>query len=146
MISLRAATEQDIDFLLDLRLETMGEHFIAAGINQTNDYHRQRVLIRFECARIVLYQNQPIGLFKFTQDELDWDIIQIQIKPAFQGKGIGGRLLEQVIAEAQKAGASLKLSVFKKNPARHLYERFGFAIVAETDDAFEMLRVCSATT
>lgn len=143
MISLRAATEQDLDFLLDLRLETMGDHFIAAGINQSEEYHRQRVLVRFECAHIVSYQNQPIGLFKFTRDQLDWDIIQIQIKPAYQGRGIGSQLLKHVIAEAQKSGASLSLSVFKKNPARHLYERFGFLTVKETADAFEMLRICT---
>lgn len=143
MISLRAATEHDVAFLMDLRIETMSDHLIAAGITQSNEYHRLRVLIRFECAKIVIYQNQPIGLLKFTQDHLDWEIIQIQIKTSFQGKRIGSQLLEHVTAEAQKAGASIRLSVFKKNPARYLYERFGFAIVAEMNDAFEMSRRCS---
>lgn len=145
MISLRAATEQDIDFLLNLRIETMSDHFIAAGITQSKEYHRQRVLLRFDCAKIIIHQHQPVGLLKFTQDHLDWEIIQIQIKPSLQGKGVGSQLLQQVVAEAQKAGASVKLSVFKKNPARYLYERFGFAIVAETNDAFEMSRMCSIT-
>ena len=146
MMSLRAATEQDIDFLLDLRIETMSDHLITAGITQSKDYHLQRILLRFECAQIVIYQNQPVGLFKFTRDHLEWEIIQIQIKPSLQGHGFGSQLLNLVIEEAEKIDASLKLSVFKKNPARHLYERFGFVIVIETDDAFEMLRLCSATT
>ncbi len=33
---------------------------------------------------------------------------------------------------------SLKLNVLKANPARRLYERLGFAIVADTAHGFEM--------
>ena len=44
-----------------------------------------------------------------------------------RGQGIGQALLQAFIALAQSQGyAALSLSVDRNNPARHLYERFGF--------------------
>jgi len=40
--------------------------------------------------------------------------------------------------EARDAGASLKLDVLKANPARRLYERLGFTVIADTAHLFEM--------
>ena len=51
--------------------------------------------------------------------------------PSLQGKSIGTKLLQSLVEEAREAGASLKLSVLKANPARRLYERMGFVVTPQ---------------
>lgn len=68
----------------------------------------------------------------------DWELVQIQIAPAWQGAGIGSHLVRALLEQARQAGAVVRLSVLKANPARQLYERLGFAVVAELDHAYEM--------
>ena len=56
------------------------------------------------------------------------------------GHGIGDDLLSALIQKAQSAGYDrLSLSVEPGNPARKLYERHGFAVVDEGDDAWTMM-------
>ncbi|CAH0346743.1 GNAT family N-acetyltransferase [Bacillus sp. CECT 9360] len=58
----------------------------------------------------------------------DYYIDTISVKAAFQGKGIGTKLIEAAEQQAEKKGhARISLIVEKDNPnARHLYERLGY--------------------
>jgi ribosomal protein S18 acetylase RimI-like enzyme len=55
--------------------------------------------------------------------------VTIGVRPGLRGQGIGQKLLRALIAEAERRGLCLCLSVRTWNPARHLYERLGFQIV-----------------
>src|SRR5438874_3050313 len=55
--------------------------------------------------------------------------VTIGVKSDNRARGIGGRLLEAVIAEATRRGVGLCLNVRHDNPARRLYERIGFRLV-----------------
>jgi ribosomal protein S18 acetylase RimI-like enzyme len=98
----------------------------------------RRVLFRLDCAQVILLAKQPVGLLKVSRDGKDWDLIQIQLAPSFQGQGFGTELIQSVITEARNAGASLKLDVLKANPARRLYERLGFTVITEKAHIIEM--------
>lgn len=51
-----------------------------------------------------------------------------------RGTGLGRRLMTQAIAHADANGFSVYLTTFAGlSPARHLYESFGFALVAEEE-------------
>ena len=110
----------------------------ASGVELSAEEHLRRVLFRFECAEVVLFDGQPSGLLKVARDGKEWHLIQIQLAPELQGHGLGAWLIEGVLAEAREAGASVELDVVKVNPARRLYERLGFSIVAENQHAFDM--------
>jgi ribosomal-protein-alanine N-acetyltransferase len=62
----------------------------------------------------------------------DADVQTIAVAPAAQGKGLGGTLLEALVEQARRAGAtSLLLEVRADNaPAIALYERHGFDRIA----------------
>jgi ribosomal protein S18 acetylase RimI-like enzyme len=137
-ISRRAATEADIPFLLELRRITMSDHQRASGITPSQEERVRRVHARFECAEIILRNDERIGLLKVARDGLEWEIAQIQLVPGAQRSGIGTRLLTEVVKEARAAGASLRLEVLKANPARSLYRRLGFTVISETDHSYEM--------
>ncbi|MBW3590124.1 MAG: GNAT family N-acetyltransferase [Actinobacteria bacterium] len=136
--TLRPANETDLPFLLNLRLQTMDQHFVAAGIPKSRDEHMQRVLYRFECAEVIVVDEKPGGLLKLDRSGNEWHLMQLQLLARLQGRGLGTRLLEMIINEARSVGASIRLGVLKANPAHRLYDRLGFLVVRETPDSLKM--------
>jgi ribosomal-protein-alanine N-acetyltransferase len=58
------------------------------------------------------------------------ELLLIAVHPEYRGRGIGGRLLERFIAEAQARGATrLFLEMREGNRAESLYRRHGFESV-----------------
>jgi ribosomal protein S18 acetylase RimI-like enzyme len=55
--------------------------------------------------------------------------ITIGVAERARGRGVGGMLLRELIAEATRRGVALCLNVRHDNPARRLYERIGFRLV-----------------
>ena len=62
--------------------------------------------------------------------------LTIAVEPTHRGRGLGTRLL----AELGRAVPRCSLSVDHRNPARRLYERFGFTPVAFDGNSLTMLR------
>ena len=48
-----------------------------------------------------------------------------------RGRGIGTRILNEIVAEARASGSAVRIYVEKFNPARRLYERLGFRVTEE---------------
>ena len=66
--------------------------------------------------------------------------LAIAVVPSKRGHGVGDDLLSALIQKAQSAGyGRLSLSVEPGNPARKLYERHGFEVVDEGDEAWTMV-------
>ena len=144
--SLRQAAESDVDFLLDLRTRSMGPHQVAAGIVLSAQEHERRVRDSFECAEIIEVDDVMAGMWKVLRPVNEWRLMQIQLLPMFQARGIGGQLVRTLIAEATSAKVALTLTVLKNNPARRLYERLGFVVVSEGRHGFEMRLRCDRRT
>jgi ribosomal protein S18 acetylase RimI-like enzyme len=66
--------------------------------------------------------------------------LSMAVLPEYRGRGIGGRLLAALITAAEERYPALCLSVSAHNPARRLYERAGFIIVAASGDTLTMRR------
>jgi len=130
----RPATPADIPFLMQLRFDTMGPHLVAAGADSSEEHHRKRMLYRFELGQVLLEGGKPVGLLKLARDPKEWEVVQIQLAPELQGRGLGRRLLEEFLAEAKAAGKDVVLNVLRKSPAKKLYERLGFRV--EREDEF----------
>ena len=125
-------------FLLHLRTVAMDPHHRAAGIVQTPAEMEERVRSHWSEAQVVEVDGQPVGLWKLWRQPEVWWILQVQLMPEAQGRGIGAALVRALQAEARAAGMPLKLKVLKNNPALRLYRRLGFAIVGEDEHGWEM--------
>jgi ribosomal protein S18 acetylase RimI-like enzyme len=69
------------------------------------------------------------GPVPWTDYECAW-VLNIGVGPHAQGLGLGRALLTHALRGARDAGLpTLALSVTDGNPARHLYDRAGFAVV-----------------
>ncbi|MBX9446605.1 GNAT family N-acetyltransferase [Dickeya chrysanthemi] len=139
-VDLIPATESDIDFLLQLRKLTMGKYLADIGASTDHESLMRRVRYEFEHAHIVQADGQPAGLFKyrFMPQEQHWYLMQIQIHPNFQNRGLGRQLIENLLTQASTQNQAVVLSVLKNNPARHLYHRLGFRVTDQNDREFIM--------
>jgi len=61
------------------------------------------------------------------------------VKPGHRRRGIGAALLTQLV-KANPQHSSVSIRVSAKNPAVRLYERFGFKIVQQNEQAVTMYR------
>jgi len=62
--------------------------------------------------------------------------LSVAVEPAFRNRGIGTKLLQELMDDYTKKGfPKLSLSVHKNNPCLRLYYRKGFKVFAEKDDA-----------
>ena len=134
----RAATPADVPFLLALRRETMDAYLAASGMDTSDEAHLTRLMYAFEHAQVLTRGNEPVGLLKLRRSAEAWEIVQLQLASALQGQGLGRSLLQEILADAAAAQAAVKLSVLKTNPARHLYERLGFKVIAEDEHEYHM--------
>lgn len=137
-LTYRTALESDLNFLLDLRTKTMNPHLIASSLSTTVDSHMLRVKYKFEHASIIEYNRTSIGLLKIERKQDSIELIQIQIDPLYQGRGIGKKIFEQIINEANSEKRSITLQVLKVNKAQRLYVKLGFKIMEESHDSYLM--------
>lgn len=142
-VGFRKALPDDIDFLLSLRKRSMTQHLLAAGIKMTNDQHMERIKEFYQQTHIILVDRKPVGLLKLgvvslNDMEKSLHIRQLQIMPAFQGKGIGSAALDVVKKRALQLCLPITLNVLLKNPARALYLRHGFQVVNKNKLEFQM--------
>lgn len=136
----RAATEADLPFLLALRQESMGPHLAASGLHGTPDDFLARVMHRFDCAQVLMLEDEPVGLLKLQREPDAWHVLQLQLSDRVRGQGIGRRLMENILADADRAAVPVTLTVLKANPAKRLYERLGFTVVGEDEHEFHMFK------
>ena len=69
-------------------------------------------------------------------------IVDIALLPAYQGGGIGGILVRQLVAEAEEAGIPLRCHVEQSNPARGFWEHLGLVPVRLDGAHILMERAC----
>lgn len=144
MISLRPAVDVDRPLLLEVYAAARADELAqvpwsdeqkAAFVEQQftaqdADYKTRRPDADF---LVIDWNGQPVGrLYRAMLDEPTGpalQVIDIALLPEWRGKGIGTKLLRDILAEADAAGVPVTIHVEQFNPARRLYERLGFVEV-----------------
>ena len=98
----------------------------------------QAFLLKRNC--LLLIQDQGFALFTLLDQEAE--LIKIAVSPKAQSKGLGTKLLETGMQEAEKQGVShFFLEVRKSNEAaQKLYLRQGFKQTGERKDYYKQPR------
>lgn len=135
---LKSATKDDIDFLVNLRKQTMSEHLDFAGWFMDDSGHLERVLINFEDCYVIEIDQEVIGMVKYLNHTDKIFVMQLQVLAKFQGRGIGREVVEYLIELAKADSKHVELHVLKANPAKQLYERLGFTVFDEDKLEFHM--------
>ncbi|MBA9026960.1 GNAT family N-acetyltransferase [Peribacillus huizhouensis] len=127
-VTLRPSNEEDRDLEIQLDVDCFG--FLQ---HEATSYYK---LLKEEGLNtlVIVYEEQAVGKIRVEESDGEAWIYGFAITPAFQGKGIGRKVLKQVILEQQKKGNPIYLEVEATNPAAlKLYESCGFKSYHQQD-------------
>ncbi len=139
---LRPETDADREFLERLYASTREEEL--APVPWTPEEKRAFLAWQFEAQRRHYRQYYPeasfdvierggcaVGRLYVDRREEELRIVDIALLPEARGRGIGTRLVTELLEEAAEGGRVVTIHVELANPALRLYQRLGFRPVEE---------------
>ena len=82
---------------------------------------------------------RPVGRLYVNVVNKETRVIDISLLPDWRNRGIGRRVLSELIRHSHREGSPVTLHVAAGNPARHLYEGLGF-VALEDDGVHAFMR------
>jgi GNAT superfamily N-acetyltransferase len=138
----RAALPSDEAFLYRLYCSTRDEEMALWGAPaeqkqafltmqfRAQGAHYGRHFARAEHT-IVLVGGEPVGRVLVDRSAAEIRLVDIALLPEHRGAGLGGALVDELLAEAAATGTPVRLHAFKPSRAVAFYERRGFERVAD---------------
>ena len=141
-VTLRTAEPGDEAFLCAVYASTRAEELAVTGWDDAtkgaflehqfraqHDYYHANY--RNASWDVVLVDGEAAGRLYVARWEDQIRVIDIALLPEFRGRGVGGRLMHDVLAEAAEADKAVTIHVEADNPALDFYRRLGFESVEE---------------
>ena len=103
-------------------------------------YQEARFFEKFDPLQwqIIIVDDQDVGALQMWREEAEVILGNVQIAPEYQNRGLGSAVIRDILAEAGRDALPVTLCILWVNPAKRLYERLGFAVVAETPTHYKM--------
>lgn len=142
-LSLRPISESDEAFLAKLYASTRQEEMAQSGWPQAEidkfllfqfKAQHKHYQMQYDKASydVLLLDNVACGRLYLDKRHDEYRIIDIALLPEYRGQGLGGQLLNDILAEAASKKLPVRIHVEYNNPAMHLYQRLGFVKTDET--------------
>jgi RimJ/RimL family protein N-acetyltransferase len=147
-VTIRAATLDDVDFLTDTPIEATRDQgrfppdldlaeYRAGFRGWTEEQLRGEV--PDSVTSVITAYGVDVGRLRVVRTSDLVELAGLQLLPAHQGRGIGTRIVRDLMAEASASGREFGLSVEQDNPrARAMYERLGLVVVGQDGDEHVM--------
>ncbi|MFX1286481.1 MAG: GNAT family N-acetyltransferase [Promethearchaeota archaeon] len=147
MIHFRPATQDDSEFLFQLKKQTLKEYItIIWGWDEEvqRNFHQKNFKPEKYC--IIQEDGQDIGCFSVEEHPDKFFLNIIEIIPKYQNKRIGSSLIRDLINKGLQEKKNVELQVFKVNQkAFGLYKSLGFILKSETDTHYQMIYYSNKT-
>jgi len=132
--SLKQANKNNLEFIFNLKKSTLKAH-IEKIWGWDDEYQRQVLSTEFiEENNYMIYSDGVIiGVLEINETIDEFHIVELEIVPEYQRKGIGSAILQDIILRMNEKGKKIKLGCFTINTeALKLYEKNGFRKCDET--------------
>ena|ERR1700742_3995055 len=139
-IALRPARSGDFEFCARLYFSGMEETIQRLKLDMMAQNRNLRERWHVDEVQIITSDGTDIGWMQSSMKDGARYLEQIFIDAPFQGRGVGTRIINGLIAEAKLNQHPVTLGVVKTNPALRLYERLGFRVTHDDDRKFYMRR------
>ena len=140
---LRPITSKDQEFLYRVYASTREEELAQTGWDaaqkevflrmQFNAQHTY-YMDQFSSADFtIIHQNdEPIGRLYVDLREDEIRVIDIALLPEHRNRGVGSRLMKEILGEGDRLALPVRIHVEHLNPALHFYRRLGFHKIGDT--------------
>jgi ribosomal protein S18 acetylase RimI-like enzyme len=139
-IALRPARAGDFAFCARLYFSAMEKIIRDLKLDAARQEANLRHLWEVAQVQIIISGGVDAGWMQCAARDDGLYLEQIFIDAPFRRRGIGTRLITDLIGRAARNGQPMTLAVVRQNPALRLYERLGFRIADEDDRKFYMRR------
>lgn len=145
LVSLVQATPADAESLAELRVQAMRPSLEPIG-RFDPQRARQRFLGSFdaELTRWIWADGVRAGFVVLRPQSGAWLLDHLCLHSGHQGQGIGSAVMRQVMAEADAAGAALRVGALRGSDANRFYLRHGFLQVEEGEHDLYYVRPAAA--
>lgn len=135
--ALRPILPADLEFLWRLH-NTALRKYVEKTWGWDEEWQRERFREEFDPGHgeIIVVDGHDAGYWWTIEKPDEIVLASVRLFPEFQNRGIGTRLITDLIESKDKP---VRLQVLKINPARGLYERLGFRISSETETHYKMV-------
>lgn len=142
---LRAATDRDLSFARTLTHEAMSRYYLQYGLLWSDSGFDVAWAGRENW--LICNDDVVMGFISLSRDSKALYIRELHMLEHLRKQGAGSWVLEQMVlkARAHRLGL-LRLTVFKTNPAKRLYQRKGLQIVGEETCFWRMEIDCRSVT
>lgn len=132
-LSFSAATEFDVDTLVDIRIAAMRESLERIG-RFDPQRARERFLASFDPAlcRFIAADGIRAGFILIRPQNDHWLLDHFYVLPEHQGRGIGAAVLRDVFKSADTQHMPIRLGALRGSDSNRFYQRHGFI---QTDEA-----------
>ena len=137
-------TEDDYEFVYKLKKNAYKEYveFYWGTWDETaqREYFKRFIDKYKDTTYLIQLGDSIIGFYNddFLEND-DYEIGNICIAPEYQGKGIGTKILKDIIDKY--SDKNIHIQYFKINPVGNLYERLGFVMDGETETHYKMIKL-----
>ena len=139
--SIRRGSSEDLELIVRVYRESMKSYFEAQLGYWDEEAARKRLLSTDpEDHEIIEVDGEAVGfsLVQTTDEEIH--VYRLFLLPSHQGQGIGSAYMRDLCNRADNCRLPIVLRILKVNPAKRLYERFGFVTTDETKSHYNMSR------
>lgn len=137
-LSFRPSTDDDLDWIVDLRVRVLRADFERLGrFDPVRVGQRMRNVFKKENTSVILLDEQVAGCVTVRHEPGERWLENFYLDPDLQGQGLGTQVLQRILAEP--AATPLRLHMLRGSSAGRLYERHGF--VAEDEKELDVVMV-----
>jgi ribosomal protein S18 acetylase RimI-like enzyme len=139
-IRLRPAKPRDYLFALSLYLDGAKRHLSRIG-----RWSRPRLALKFRNgykqaqARVISVGGKDVGWIQVAEFVGRLHLRQLHLAARVRGRGIGTRLIKDLLKRATALGKPVTLEVMHGNRAKSLYRRLGFRQTSQDADKIQMI-------
>lgn len=137
---LKKAVASDIDFIYPLHKQSNFPHIENTwGWDENYQWNELEFGISEGGYSIIEHQDQQVGFIETNELPNEVHLCELHLLECVRGKGLGRRIIKDLIRETAKSCKTVKTGCFKENDrARKLYEHLGFEVIDESFTHFIM--------
>ena len=127
---IRRARRNEFAFAEKIYINSMRP--LMTELGSWNEVERSAALRRSfkaDDVNIISLNGTDIGWMQVSERDTDYNLAQIHLIDEYCGRGIGTRLIAELLERARSEGRTVSLAVVRTNRAIGLYERLGFRII-----------------
>jgi ribosomal protein S18 acetylase RimI-like enzyme len=149
IVTRKVATVEDKDFAFKTHQDAYRDVFTRQFPGDKNEYDEVQLNLfnriwEPEKYEIIMDGDIPCGILWMERQPDFIYIHELVVAPEFQNRGIGTKVLEDIIHISEQQGVSIQLDVLKENTAIGLYEKMGFVQIGATHINHKMERIINS--